>query len=286
MKAPRYPNYFEQVAQSRSYFKHLEKLDTIRTKKHILVNNHTSLIDNVRSMRSQSIKFDKTERNHVIQRDNEILLEHIVKIGIRDNAKGISGMGDLRKSVSPTRSKKIYMKKAEEDRIKAENAKFAQRLLQVDVSTNREWESKMLMHQRQGHDLKKMLEGGASYRHKLVARASSVTRRDTTRLRLPPLGRESYAHAQSFTNNELEIQNQSGIRTPNMVLNDSALTDLSKPEQRKAKSPKQELPKEKSPKQAETKEESKPEPPKEEPAKEEEPKEEPAKEEPSNGENN
>jgi len=46
-------------------------------------------------------------------------------------AIGISGLSNLRRSESPVRSKKVYMKKAEEERVKAENAKFAQRLLQV-----------------------------------------------------------------------------------------------------------------------------------------------------------
>ncbi len=46
-------------------------------------------------------------------------------------AIGISGLSNLRKSESPARSKKIYMKKVEDERVKAENAKFAQRLLQV-----------------------------------------------------------------------------------------------------------------------------------------------------------
>ena len=70
-------------------------------------------------------------------------MEHIVKIGIRDTSKGkilikqgftslgVTGIKDNKRSDAPERSKKKYMKRVEEEKIKAENIKFAQRLLQV-----------------------------------------------------------------------------------------------------------------------------------------------------------
>jgi len=195
MKGPMFINsnpssHFER---ERTYKKHLQQLEAIKKKKNFAELERISMLDNIKYLRIQNQKFQRAEKEDKLQKENHILLGHIVSI----NVKGYQSETGKRvnSNHSPTR-KRNYVRKIEEDRIRNENFKLAQRLIEVDQNTNKQWEHQMNDHRRIGRQLKKIHETNLDKRG--VLKSVDSNRRNINRLKLPPVDKD-----RSYNNSKL-----------------------------------------------------------------------------------
>jgi hypothetical protein len=203
MKGPMFvnSNYHSNFERERTYKKHLQQLEAIKRKKNNSELERISMLDNIKLIKVANQRHQRAEKEDRLQKENHILLGHIVSINVKGYASETHKR--VQSTQSPTKSRNNYVRKNEEERIRYENLKLAQRLIEVDQNTNKQWESQMNDHRRIGRQLKKIHENPLD--RKGVLKSVDSNRRNINRLKLPPMAQD-----RSYNNSKLSGGQENG----------------------------------------------------------------------------
>jgi len=201
----------EQYDRDKQYQRHRAQLDQIRNKKLSSDDNRYNMLNNFKDHKVIARKFVQNQKDDSIQRNNELLLGRIVKIGTRDIVKKIVPVErEFKSQHSPRPSKKNYLRKLEERRIETDNLKIAKKLVELDANIPKEWENEMGSHQRVGKLFSKLhVNSHMNQNHNLshdskLSNRPDMHRRASSKIKLPRISKERSGNHSALNLSEIE----------------------------------------------------------------------------------
>jgi len=164
----------------------MDRLMQIKRQKSAFPTVSLQSLNSLKHSRSQNQDVARNQKKENIQRENEILLRNIMKIGMRN--KSAYDYGNERLSISPKKQKNLVQRRTEEERIKTENLHLARRL--IELESNRKT-SVLMNNNLKDHDriVKNMQKFRETSDHKIVLKSIDTNRKMIQKIKLPALER-------------------------------------------------------------------------------------------------